>query len=445
MKIPAFLLAQAPSQTPLTDPAEINKVYAHWRLRTMYSLFFGYAIFYFVRKNLSAATPDLILDLGFSKTQIGLLWSLLYFAYGLSKFANGIIGDKANPRYFMAIGLILSAVTNIFFGLSSSFIVLGIFWTLNGWAQGMGWPPCARGLTHWYSKNELGTKWGIWNASHQIGGAIIMVFSGWLTMNYGWRSAFIVPAVIAIAAALFLINRLRDTPESLGLPPIEVHRNDPALSHTDTRHMSAKEMLFGIVFRSRTIWLLAIGNFFVYLVRYGVMDWAPTFLVEVKGSNIADASGKVALFELTGLFGAFAAGWASDKFFGGRRGFVNGLYMLVLISAVLIFWLNPPGNNFLDMAALSAVGFLVYGPQMLVGVAAAEAVDKSCSGTATGVTGLAGYMGSIFSGVGAGYIVDHWGWNGGWTFFSASAIIGFFCFAWIAIGEKAKLKAKKVQ
>src|SRR4051812_5499659 len=116
------LKAQPKSAAPITDPAKIQSEYKYWRLRTLYSLFIGYAGFYFVRKNLSASTPAIIKDLGFSKTQIGSIWSMLYLTYGIGKFANGLLGDRANPRYFMAIGLFLSALMNVFFGLSSSIL-----------------------------------------------------------------------------------------------------------------------------------------------------------------------------------------------------------------------------------------------------------------------------------------------------------------------------------
>jgi OPA family sugar phosphate sensor protein UhpC-like MFS transporter len=425
-----FLKAQ-PRAKMAVPAGEVNAVYKHWRVRTMYAMFVGYAVYYFCRKNLSAATPDLLADLGYTKTQLGVLWSALYLTYGISKFVMGIVGDRSNPRYFMAIGIFLSAICNIFFGMSSSLWMLGIFWALNGWVQGMGWPPCARLLTHWYSAGERGTWWGIWNSAHQVGGALILVIGGYLTQHYGWRSAMVVPAFAGILVAFFLVNRLRDTPESMGLPSIEAWRNDHTHAENeaklDEKH-PVKDILFNQVLNNPLIWFLSIGNFFVYLVRYGAMDWAPTFLVEVKQSSIAGASVKTAGFEIIGITGAFFAGWASDRFLKGRRAPLNVAYMLILAFAVFGFWKIPPGHPWLDAALLSAVGFLVYGPQMLVGVSAADVVSKSASATATGFTGLWGYIGSIASGVGTGMVVDHFGWTGGFMFFIAASILGAICF-----------------
>ena len=77
----------------------------------------------------------------------------------------------------MSVGLILTGVCNILFGMSSSIWALTIFWGLNGAFQGWGWPPCARLLTHWYSQNERGRWWSTWNVSHNFGGALIPIIA----------------------------------------------------------------------------------------------------------------------------------------------------------------------------------------------------------------------------------------------------------------------------
>ena len=448
-------LAAQPHAAPIKNPEKIKSVYRQWRIRTMYSMMIGYAIFYFCRKNFSMAMPTFLDELGYTKTDLGIILTLFSVVYGFSKFISGILSDRANPRYFMALGLILSAIMNVFFGLSSSLLTFGIFWLFNAWFQGMGWPPCARLLTHWYSPTELGTKWGIWNASHQFGGAGILVLAGYLIPNYGWRSAFFVPAVIGVVTAFFLINRLRDTPQSLGLPPIEEYRGEVHVKdeHEDTA-ASFKEILFKHVLTNKLVWIVSLANIFVYIVRIGVLDWAPTFLVEAKQSSLVGAGVKVAGFEIAGIVGALAAGWISDVIFKGRRGPVNVIFMLLLIFAMIELWMVPPGHPMLDGIVLFAVGFLVYGPQMLVGVSAADFASKKAASTATGMTGTFGYLGSAICGVGTGLVVDKWGWDGGFIFFISAAVIGtlLFLFTWThraasleAIHNERKKRARKVK
>src|SRR5687767_12319024 len=104
----------------VTDPAEVERRYAHYRPRILLWTIVGYAMFYFVRKNLSIAMPVMEQQLGITKSQLGLFLTMHGLLYGLSKFGNGFIGDRVNARYFMAIGLFFSAIMNIFFGLSSA-------------------------------------------------------------------------------------------------------------------------------------------------------------------------------------------------------------------------------------------------------------------------------------------------------------------------------------
>ena len=201
----------------LTDPDEIANEYRRWQKRVLVSSIIGYATFYFVRKNLSIAMPFLEKGLGIQKTQLGLFLTMHGLLYGVSKFANGFLGDRANARVLMVSGLAMSAILNVLFGFNSTVIALGIIWTLNGWFQGMGFPPCARLLTNWFSPKQLATKMSIWNMSHPIGGGLIVILCGYL-VGINWRLCFFIPAGIALTCAAFLWLTLPDTPPSVAKP-----------------------------------------------------------------------------------------------------------------------------------------------------------------------------------------------------------------------------------
>lgn len=405
----------APHLPEITDQERVKAEYKYWRIRILYSMFIGYAFYYFTRKSFTFAMPGLIHDLHFDKSQLGILGSVLSITYGMSKFATGVMSDRSNPRYFMAIGLILTGVFNICFGLSSSLLMLSIFWGLNGWFQGFGWPPCARFLTQWYSHSERGSWWSTWNVSHNVGSFIIPWIVGICLHYFGWRSAMYVPGVLCILGGLFLINRLRDTPESLGLPPIEKFRNDYGNGSKETfnneKVLTTRGLLAGVL-KNPYIWLLGIAYFFVYVVRTGINDWTALFLIETKGYGRLAASGCVSLFEVGGLCGSLVAGWSSDYLFGARRGPVNGLFAIAMLLGIIGFWLVPQGYPILDSLAIFSIGFAVFGPQMLIGVVAAELAHKQAAATATGFIGWIAYMGAAVAGYPMGLAMDTWGWQG---------------------------------
>ncbi len=139
-----------------------GKSYSYWRLRILYTTMLGYAAFYLIRANFSMALPGIRAEYSFTNTEIGYIISAASVVYGVGKLLNGYLSDKSNARYFLPIGLVLSAVMNIFMGLGAGLTFLIIFWALNSWFQSMGFPPIARLLTHWFSPKEIGTKWSIW-------------------------------------------------------------------------------------------------------------------------------------------------------------------------------------------------------------------------------------------------------------------------------------------
>lgn len=402
----------APHVEEIQDEEVVRKKYKHWRLRIFYGMYIGYVFYYVSRKSLTFAMPTLMADLGFSKSDMGILASLMAITYGLSKFLSGVLSDRSNPRYFMAFGLIITGIANLCFGMVSSLLAFCLLWGINGWFQGWGWPPCARQLTHWYSQKERGTWWGIWNTSHSLGLAAIAMGGAILATYYGWRVAMYVPGFSCIVIGLFLMNRLRDTPQSLGLPPIEKYRNDyPADVQTDEKELSMKEILFTYVLRNKYVWLLACSYFFVYLVRQAMNDWGMLYLCEAKHYSQIFAGSCIVSFEMGGFFGSIVAGWASDYVFNGKRCPIIILFSLAVSAAIFGMLLSPYVFGWLDVTMMFIVGFLIYGPQMLIGMAAAEISHKKAAGSATGFIGWVAYLGAAVAGYPLSLITQAWGWE----------------------------------
>ena len=440
------LFKPAPRVQEIENQETVKKEYQYWRIRIFYSMFIGYAFYYFTRKSFTFAMPGLIEDLNLTKGDLGLLGSILYITYGMSKFASGILSDRSNARYFMAFGLVMTGLCNIFFGLSSSLLFLAIFWGLNGWFQGFGWPPCARFLTHWYSQNERGSWWSSWNASHNIGAFVIPWIIGACLYFFDWRAAMFAPGILCILGGIFLVNRLRDTPQSLGLPAIEVYRNDfggVTREDLDGKELSTREILVDHVLKNKYIWMLSIAYFFVYIVRTGVNDWTALFLHEQKGYSRLGANGFVSLFEAGGFFGSLCAGWASDKLFTAKRGPVNVIFAIGMVFSVLAFWYIPEGYPWLDSSAIFVIGFMVFGPQMLIGVAAAELSHKKAAATSTGFAGCFAYMGAAFAGYPLGRLTQDLGWDGFfWALIACSIISTLLLLPMWNVKDKAVQKTK---
>jgi len=437
---------------PHIEPLPLDRIdpeYKRLRWQVFMGIFIGYAGYYLVRKNFSLAMPDLI-ELGYSKADLGFALSGVSIAYGLSKFLMGNVSDRSNARTFLTFGLVLSAITMILMGVfplaTSSIAIMFVLLFVNGWFQGMGWPPSGRVMVHWFSTKERGTKMSIWNVAHNVGGGLVGPLAIAAVAIFGdWESKLYFPGLVALFIAFIAYLLIRDTPQSVGLPPIEKYKNDYPSDYSEEKEkeLSGKDIFFKYVLNNRLLWYIAFANAFVYLVRYGILDWAPTFLEEAKGFSVKQSGWAYFAYEYAGIPGTLLCGWISDKVFKGRRAPATIIYMILVLVAVIIYWKNPAGNPWVDNVALIAIGFLIYGPVMLIGVQALDLAPKKAAGTAAGLTGLFGYLGgALFANIAMGFVVDHWSWDGGFIILILACVLSIFFTALTWNREKEHLSAQ---
>jgi OPA family glycerol-3-phosphate transporter-like MFS transporter len=132
----------------------------------------------------------------------------------------------------------------------------------------------------------------------------------------------------------------------------------------------------------------------------------------------------------------------SDRVFKGKRAPANILFMALTLVAVVVYWLNLHGPLWIDYAALFAIGFLIYGPIMIIGLHALDLVPKKAAGTAAGFTGFFGYVfGSAIAGTGVGWIADRWGWGGVFTTMVACCALTML-FTAFTLGHRAESEGR---
>ncbi len=418
-----------------TLPKEvIDKEYKKLRLQVFASIFIGYAVYYFVRKNVALAAPDMILN-GWSKTNIGFVMASLSFAYAFSKFLMGSISDKSNPKYFFPTGLLLSGLIMLYIGLSDlkfgimSLGLLTFLMFLNGWVQGMGWPPSGKTLVHWYSIKERGRAVSVWNLAHNFGGGLIANIAIWGVGYFNdWQAIFYVPAGIAIGVSIILFFTMKDAPQVYGLPSVEEYHNDYPENYnvkSYEKELTFKQIFMEYIFPNKYLWAIAIANAFVYMVRNGIVDWAPTYLNETMQYSFKQSGWAYALYEYAAIPGTLLCGWMSDKVFKARRGPTGVVFMALTLIAVFTYW--SATTPIMINISLISIGMLIYGPVMLIGLHALDLVPKKAAGTAAGFTGMFGYLlGDVMAKAMMGSVIDNYGWNIYFIIIALSCLVAIF-------------------
>lgn len=416
-------------------------------------MYFGYALFYFTRKNLDIIKPTLINNHLFTVEELGTIGMVIYLTYGIGKFVSGVVADKCNIRSVMAVGLFSSSIINILFaflpqlksmGLPLSLTFMASFlWGLNGVAQSMGFPPVAKGLVYWFSPSERATKWTLWSSSHTFGAFFVAQLISLLAwMKFGWQMSFILPACLGIVYSIFMLCAMTDKPSTVGLPAIEVYRNDVMPVTKEKSDMSQWEIVRKYVLTNPFLWALAISYVFIYYVRFATLDWATTFLVQDRGFTQAMAASAASAMPFLGMPGGIVAGYLADRFFQGRCTQMNLIYLVILAASCWGFYKVASVDAFLMTAVFSAfIGFFVDGPQNLAGgVQASRVTVQESVSAACGFTGMFGYFGAMLSSKGAAYISTNYGWKGVYISCIFACIIAMICISTTWKKESAGVK-----
>ena len=198
--------------------------------------------------------------------------------------------------------------------------------------------------------------------------------------------------------------------------------------------------------------MIALANAFVYMVRYGVGDWAPIYLQEMDIMTAKESNLAFALHNYAGIPGTIVCGWISTKFFKGRCAPPNIIFMAAVLLGTLVYWQagNIAGFMAADAAAVSAIskalvyfgliliGFCIYGPVALVSIQALNLVPKNAAGTAAGFVGLFGYLlgDAILSKLLMGTVAQTSGWGVTFILLSAASVIAMFLCALTIKSEK---------
>jgi sugar phosphate permease len=391
----------------------------------------------------------------------------LTLLYAVGQFVNGQLGDRFGARRISALGAVGSALLNGFVfltvlwnpndGISKRDLlwVLVLFWGVNGFFQAMGWSPMVRVMAHWFPIAGRGRIMGLLGTSYQLGAAFAQLLAIFLTgywvqkMSGDWRMVFLVPAALLLAAGIFFGILLRNRPEEVGLPPVDEtgHEDRNLISPSAVRRPAQRTIWANIIVTvtNPRLWIVACAFFLLDANRYGFVNWLPAYVdkyaAESRGALLADFKRimTICIHPLAGSLGVVICGWATDRFFGGRRAPVIAMSLALLGIFSILFSQVNPGNDVLLVVVVAAVGFFTYGAHILmVGHAAQDFGDKEGSAGAAGFIDSMGYIGASLAGWGAGEFIDLRGYPFTFSLAGICALAGaaLICMLWKATPQR---------
>lgn len=434
---------------PKIEGHKIESEYKRRQLGVLVATCFSYIGYYIIRLIFTTEQVPLMKAYGFTLGQVGFILSTFGIGYGVAKLFMGALVDKSNTERFLAFGLYLSCLFNLLIGFTQNYYVILFLMLFIAVTQAMGAPACQRQISLWFSKKHRGTAFSIWASAHNAGAFFCVasvqlatfLFSGSLTAVFVTASVF----SAIIATAMLLINT--DRPESAGLPNIAEYSGYEEVDEDgQPTAKSLTDKSFGTIFvqdilTNKVVWAVTLTSMMIYIVRYGIMSWIPSYL-PTKGFSVEWAKWFIGIFELSAVPGVILMGALSDLI-KGRRSLVCLICSIGMAGCLVAYFTSS--NHLVITIMLFVLGSLIYAPLALVGLMVNEAVPNYAVGLSTGFMGFFQYVfGETMATALIGNLVDKFGWSAESIVIYIASFIAILLLIYLVFKERRILKMESI-
>jgi OPA family glycerol-3-phosphate transporter-like MFS transporter len=377
-----------------------------------------YAGMYMARYNFGFANKQLSDTYGFSMTEIGTIITASTLVYGISAMFNGPIADRWGGRRAMLTGALGACIFNLAFGLAAYMgflgtgtvllIYLASAWTLNQYFQSYSALALIKVNAGWFHVSERGVFSAIFGSMIQSGRFFVYaLMTTALVAALPWQWKFFLPAFIVGIFVFFTFLFVKDSPKDAGLDDFDPQDATSGDTEKITFKYVAKK-----VFTNPIAITIAIAEFCTGLVRKGFEEWFPRYMQEVHHLALDNPVFQRNAFAvvIAGIAGAFVAGFLSDKVFSHRRPPVAFIGYLIQIIALTIVAVAPSLEAIIIAFTFNSLAISMV-HSMLSGTASMDFGGKRAAATAAGMFDGMQYIGGSVMGVGAGWLIETYGWS----------------------------------
>jgi len=361
----------------------------------------------------ASVTPLIRESLGVSASEAGLLVSVMFGTAVLTSIPVGVVLDRTNSRYAIAVAIGLLLVAGMWGWQAAT---TGAYWSLiasrvlGGVAYVVVWNAAIDIVGRSFDPARQGTAVATFTASGPIGFTIAQGTGPIVAERFGWPAIFPIFTGIACVGVLIFWPMSRGSGRATGT-------SAPTLSE------------LGRVVTNRRVWTVGLLGFLGYALYLFVNSWAPSYLTEDLRLSLELSGVLVALFPAVGVLSRVTGGVLSDTLFGGRRRPV--VLLSFLVATPIIAGFTAIQTLPVVVAALLVAGFAIQLCLGLVFAYVRELVEPAVAATAVAFLTSVGLAGAFIAPIAAGRLIDTSNYETAFLVAGALGVLGAIL-AWYA-------------
>ena len=291
-------------------------------------LFFATTINYVDRQVLGILAPTLQRTLGWTETDYGAIVSWFSLAYGVGLLFAGRAVDAIGTRRGFSIAIVVWSLAAMAHARARTEAMFSAARALLGLGESANFPAAIKTVAEWFPKRERALATGIFNAGTNLGAIIAPLVVPWITLRWGWQTAFIATGALGFVWLIVWLVVYRAPAQHTGLSPREraYIESDPP---DDTTKARWRDLV-----THRETWAFAAGKALTDPIWLFYLFWLPKFLDSNFGVHLdALATPLVAIYVVADV-GSIGGGWLSSHLIA-RGWSVNAARKTTMLVAAL--------------------------------------------------------------------------------------------------------------
>lgn len=268
------------------------------------------------RSILVAVLPQLRTELGLDNTQLALINSVFFWVYALCCLVSGRLGDAYSKRWIIIGGLVFWSVATGLMPLATGFGLLLAMRALVAAGESTYYPSATALISDWHRPEVRSRALSLHQTGVFAGAGLGAYSAGLMADRYGWPAPFIVFALLGFVVAGFLFFFLREPSRSTpSLVRQEDSSSDPAPSKAavDSPNEPRRDPYLEVLASPGAV-ALCLVFFLATGASSGLMVWAPTYIYDKLGTNLAlSALVGSATINIAGFVSVPVGGWLADR------------------------------------------------------------------------------------------------------------------------------------
>jgi len=400
---------------------EIGGRVGHYRWLICALLFFATTINYVDRQVLGLLKQTLQGELRWSEIDYSNVAFAFTTAYAIGLVLVGRLMDRLGTRKGFSLAIVFwslaamgHAFVNSVMGFSAARFALGL-------GEAGNFPAAVKTVAEWFPRKERALATGIFNSGSNIGAIVTPLVVPWITVAYGWRTAFIVTGALGFIWLVFWLLLYRRPEEHPKLSPAEraYIRSDPAEAET--------KIAWARLIPHRQTWAFAMGKFITDPVWWFYLFWLPDFLGKTYKLDLKNIGLPLIIIFLAADVGSIGGGWLSSAFI--KRGWtINAgrktAMLICALSVVPIVFAAKAANLWVAVALIGLATAAHQGWSANLFTLTSDMFPRRAVGSVVGIGGMAGAIGGMLIAKVAGYLLE---WTGSYV-----PLFAFACSAYLA-------------